>query len=1257
MNILDKKYTDFLILREEKLKEQVNILRNLTKKDILKKIKKRKINKPKHISKKNNYLQIYQFILRDYMKKFNEKKKTKINSLLMELFRSYCDQFNQDDYMEGGAVNNLNSNSIRLSGSSTSKSSSIYPKKKSSSMNSRYFDYKSKNLPLFKNKELIDLLVSNNKFTNDNISPYLLMVEDFKNKRIYNFSLGFLNINSQLIYCYKSLNFEKDRMVLLFLSVREKETENDNQQSQNNIYGDIKDIVVNIGFYKLIYISKENNPLKLAYYDESEIESMDEYFKVDVTFKKKIEEKWNRYKVSTEDNEFELKWYFPDNFLDTKNSIFIKHENKEYVENTNIVIDELFASENNKKKYFPKTICVNLYNLHNYNTKHWIVPETSIYEVCGIYTYKEIDLYNRKFYCFENNNHSRFIIVLDPDVDIFYLCNIEETNDKPNSIKKLFIGKECSSIKNLFISFNLFTLSGDYALYVEKLIIEEPDENPDYYKLPSNFKFLLKKCIDYNSKLVNTPSNDYMDFYGDYPELLEEGLFMNNQILNNSESNESSKSSKSSKNSKSKSKGNELTNIEILNQYGYGKGKFELDKILFWNCFNDQTYQPSSFKIGENDKYFIIGRSLVLFPNNKSKNIEDYPLLYYTGDAYNGYDIHDIYNDKYKSFILNFMGKWMQINFNKDFIIEKVFICPKNNNYLEKRFLKGEWYDAIFEGELQGNEETSILEVKYENDYNEIIRPDLLEYYNNQLIGYLNHGNTGKEEIYTNEEFAIESFTNTYSKYITPIIKRDNKKYTYLNQYIEHAFNLNKSNNLEDNQQENLEEKLLTFFRNFNINTDLDILIQKFLSTYIKKVTFEGDQGIDVGGLRDEFFSLLVKDYKKVFFQTLGQIGSQKNNNIKQRNESEMKRILKKKKVRAKSLSLSFKRNGRYSINGKKTSKGKKSAKRKEPHSDEGIFRELYKSCPANNTLLSVSNSRRNNMVLRFGEENCNVILFLGGLMLAKLITCENNSMERRPIILNMNLSHNMLNNLIDINSSIKYEKLFESIFHDDKSEYVNIAKMDDFPIEETFEYLSLDESYLKILGKKEEDLLEEDRLPLYYLKIYDYYSENLKETFMFCRGFNQVFKTDFYGIHLFNGMKKKYIDTNHLNFILTGGIFDYNKLVDIIEKSKAHIIVESLTENDKTLIVGWLCQIIKEEGDKGNIKFIKDLLFFWTGNVNISDDKNYIINIYNTDINNLPSSHTCFYTLDLQNYPSKEHLKEKLDKALEIGLIGFGVA
>ena len=293
-------------------------------------------------------------------------------------------------------------------------------------------------------------------------------------------------------------------------------------------------------------------------------------------------------------------------------------------------------------------------------------------------------------------------------------------------------------------------------------------------------------------------------------------------------------------------------------------------------------------------------------------------------------------------------------------------------------------------------------------------------------------------------------------------------------------------------------------------------------------------------------------------------------------------------------------------------------------------------------------------MVLRFGEENCNVILFLGGLMLAKLITCENNSMERRPIILNMNLSHNMLNNLIDINSSIKYEKLFESIFHDDKSEYVNIAKMDDFPIEETFEYLSLDESYLKILGKKEEDLLEEDRLPLYYLKIYDYYSENLKETFMFCRGFNQVFKTDFYGIHLFNGMKKKYIDTNHLNFILTGGIFDYNKLVDIIEKSKAHIIVESLTENDKTLIVGWLCQIIKEEGDKGNIKFIKDLLFFWTGNVNISDDKNYIINIYNTDINNLPSSHTCFYTL---NYPSKEHLKEKLDKALEIGLIGFGVA
>ncbi len=43
MNILDKKYTDFLILREEKLKEEVKILRNLSKKDILKKIKRKNL--------------------------------------------------------------------------------------------------------------------------------------------------------------------------------------------------------------------------------------------------------------------------------------------------------------------------------------------------------------------------------------------------------------------------------------------------------------------------------------------------------------------------------------------------------------------------------------------------------------------------------------------------------------------------------------------------------------------------------------------------------------------------------------------------------------------------------------------------------------------------------------------------------------------------------------------------------------------------------------------------------------------------------------------------------------------------------------------------------------------------------------------------------------------------------------------------------------------------------------------------------------
>ena len=52
------------------------------------------------------------------------------------------------------------------------------------------------------------------------------------------------------------------------------------------------------------------------------------------------------------------------------------------------------------------------------------------------------------------------------------------------------------------------------------------------------------------------------------------------------------------------------------------------------------------------------------------------------------------------------MGKWMQINLNKDLTLKK-FICPKNNNYLEKIFKRKK---AILDDEPQGNKERRILE-------------------------------------------------------------------------------------------------------------------------------------------------------------------------------------------------------------------------------------------------------------------------------------------------------------------------------------------------------------------------------------------------------------------------------------------------------------------------------------------------------------------------------------------------------------------
>ena len=55
------------------------------------------------------------------------------------------------------------------------------------------------------------------------------------------------------------------------------------------------------------------------------------------------------------------------------------------------------------------------------------------------------------------------------------------------------------------------------------------------------------------------------------------------------------------------------------------------------------------------------------------------------------------------------------------------------------------------------------------------------------------------------------------------------------------------------------------------------------------------------------------------------------------------------------------------------------------------------------------------------------------------------------------------------------------------------------------------------------------------------------------------------------------------------------------------------------------------------------------------SGPRKFVINKIPESSTHLPSAHTCFNQLDLPVYNSKDELAERLHKAIEYGLTGFG--
>ena len=91
-----------------------------------------------------------------------------------------------------------------------------------------------------------------------------------------------------------------------------------------------------------------------------------------------------------------------------------------------------------------------------------------------------------------------------------------------------------------------------------------------------------------------------------------------------------------------------------------------------------------------------------------------------------------------------------------------------------------------------------------------------------------------------------------------------------------------------------------------------------------------------------------------------------------------------------------------------------------------------------------------------------------------------------------------------------------------------------------------------------------------------------------------------------------------------------------------------------------WFIELIREYELREEYDLIKNILYFWTSskNITVSTERIKIEVKYKEDEDeSLPTSHTCFNTIDVHYYSSKEIFDRKLRISAEYGTEGFGFA
>ena len=181
------------------------------------------------------------------------------------------------------------------------------------------------------------------------------------------------------------------------------------------------------------------------------------------------------------------------------------------------------------------------------------------------------------------------------------------------------------------------------------------------------------------------------------------------------------------------------------------------------------------------------------------------------------------------------------------------------------------------------------------------------------------------------------------------------------------------------------------------------------------------------------------------------------------------------------------------------------------------------------------------------------------------------------------------------------------------------------------------------------------------YMGNYEYYkreNDNLtKEGFCkFCyKGYNNNIKTLIFTpsiMHLaFMGGGINIEEFLNL-LIIRINIADYRLPVERLEDLREY------KENMRLQYLNWLKEIIGEFFAE-DPQIVKNLLIFWSGTEYINSDKEYLVDINYKDAEDgyIPISHTCFYSIEIYNYSSKEIFKNKLRVSADLGTEGFGFA